>query len=214
MAYVAWSVVFGEQPTAAKWNILGTNDASFNDGTGIADDAILARHIANLAVSNPQMAADTFLWEKLASVTLGSAGDTLSSGTFTARKYLRVYFHIINSGALSLSMRLNNDSGNNYTHKYDLDASTGSVTSTSSIGTFNGTFNVFGYLDIINVAASPKLGKIIWVSGISSAATAPTYLEQWMNWVNTSNQITRVDFLNSGAGDMAIGSQLLVLGHD
>lgn len=37
MSYAAWSVVFGEQPSAAKWNILGTNDASFNDGTGIAN---------------------------------------------------------------------------------------------------------------------------------------------------------------------------------
>lgn len=35
MAYASWSVVFGEQPSAAKWNILGTNDASFNDGSGI-----------------------------------------------------------------------------------------------------------------------------------------------------------------------------------
>lgn len=40
MAYASWSVVFGEQPSAAKWNILGTNDASFNDGTGIATGAI------------------------------------------------------------------------------------------------------------------------------------------------------------------------------
>lgn len=40
MAYSSWSVVFGEQPSAAKWNILGTNDASFNDGSGIANDAI------------------------------------------------------------------------------------------------------------------------------------------------------------------------------
>lgn len=40
MAYQSWSVTFGEQPTAAKWNILGTNDASFNDGSGIGDDAI------------------------------------------------------------------------------------------------------------------------------------------------------------------------------
>lgn len=40
MAYSAWSVTFGEQPSAAKWNILGTNDASFNDGTGIAASAI------------------------------------------------------------------------------------------------------------------------------------------------------------------------------
>lgn len=44
-AYASWSVVFGEQPSAAKWNILGTNDASFNDGTGIADSVILPRHL-------------------------------------------------------------------------------------------------------------------------------------------------------------------------
>lgn len=30
MAYASWSVVFGEQPSASKWNILGTNDADFN----------------------------------------------------------------------------------------------------------------------------------------------------------------------------------------
>lgn len=29
MAYTAWSVVFGEQPSAAKWNLLGSNDAHF-----------------------------------------------------------------------------------------------------------------------------------------------------------------------------------------
>ena len=40
MAYASWSVVFGEQPSAAKWNILGTNDASFNDGTGLNSGAV------------------------------------------------------------------------------------------------------------------------------------------------------------------------------
>lgn len=29
MAYQAWSVVYGEQPSASKWNILGSNDAHF-----------------------------------------------------------------------------------------------------------------------------------------------------------------------------------------
>lgn len=29
MAYQQWSVVYGEQPSASKWNILGTNDAHF-----------------------------------------------------------------------------------------------------------------------------------------------------------------------------------------
>ena len=45
MAYAAFSVVFGEQPSAAKWNILGSNDASFNDGTGIANAAITTKQI-------------------------------------------------------------------------------------------------------------------------------------------------------------------------
>lgn len=44
MAYTAWSVVFGEQPTAAKWNQLGENDAGFKDGTNIDNSAILNRH--------------------------------------------------------------------------------------------------------------------------------------------------------------------------
>lgn len=45
MAYTSWSVVFGEQPTAAKWNQLGANDAGFKDGTNIDDSAILTRHL-------------------------------------------------------------------------------------------------------------------------------------------------------------------------
>lgn len=50
MAYASWSVVFGEQPTASKWNILGTNDASFNDGTGIGTNAIAAASLKTSAI--------------------------------------------------------------------------------------------------------------------------------------------------------------------
>lgn len=50
MAYTAWSVVFGEQPTAAKWNQLGANDAGFKDGTNIDDGAIILRHMADASV--------------------------------------------------------------------------------------------------------------------------------------------------------------------
>lgn len=45
MAYTAWSVVAFEQPTAAKWNQLGENDAGFKNATNIDDDAILSRHV-------------------------------------------------------------------------------------------------------------------------------------------------------------------------
>lgn len=66
MAYQAWSVVFGEQPSASKWNILGTNDAGFKDGTNIDDDAILARHIAAGAIdAADKIAASVVESEKL-----------------------------------------------------------------------------------------------------------------------------------------------------
>lgn len=45
MAYTTWSVVFGEQPTAAKWNQLGQNDAGFKDGTNIDNAAIKKAHL-------------------------------------------------------------------------------------------------------------------------------------------------------------------------
>lgn len=48
MAYSADSFVADEQPTTAKWNKLWTNDASFNDGTGIATGAITSTKISGI----------------------------------------------------------------------------------------------------------------------------------------------------------------------
>lgn len=58
MAYTAWSVVFGEQPTAAKWNQLGTNDAGFKDMSNMDDDSVLARHLA-AGLDTPILDTDT-----------------------------------------------------------------------------------------------------------------------------------------------------------
>ncbi len=44
MAYTSWSVAFAEQPSTAKWNILGTNDAHFYtyaaDGTNAIQQVV------------------------------------------------------------------------------------------------------------------------------------------------------------------------------
>lgn len=61
MAYTAWSVVFGEQPTAAKWNQLGTNDAGFKDGTNIDTGAIIAAKIASGAVDGTKLSTGAIL---------------------------------------------------------------------------------------------------------------------------------------------------------
>lgn len=70
MAYASWSVVFGEQPSAAKWNVLGTNDASFNDGTGIADGAIKPEH-----VKNGSSTLNTWVWDSWTPTLSGRLND-------------------------------------------------------------------------------------------------------------------------------------------
>jgi hypothetical protein len=53
--YSADSFTALEIPTLAKMNKLWSNDASFNNGTGIADNAILTRHLTNLNVTTAKM---------------------------------------------------------------------------------------------------------------------------------------------------------------
>lgn len=63
MAYTAWSVVYGEQPTAAKWNQLGTNDAGFKDGTNFDSGIIKTAHLgsaANLQIPYTNVANDSY----------------------------------------------------------------------------------------------------------------------------------------------------------
>lgn len=73
--YAAWSVVADEQPTAAKWNILGSNDASFNNGNGFEDSIIIARHIAPAAVGSSKLGLD-FVEATLGADFTNPAGST------------------------------------------------------------------------------------------------------------------------------------------
>ncbi len=88
MAYVAWSVVFGEQPSAAKWNILGTNDASFNNGTGFAAGAIPTAALANASVTANKLATgavavSTTGSSTTASTSYGNLADAVTSSVTT-----------------------------------------------------------------------------------------------------------------------------------
>lgn len=77
MAYTAWSVVFGEQPTAAKWNQLGANDAGFKDGTNIDNLAIITRHINTNAVTGDKLATNAIILGKsIITTTVTQSGAT------------------------------------------------------------------------------------------------------------------------------------------
>ena len=164
----------------------------------------------------------TNFWEELADVTLSSAGDTISSGTFTAKKYLWVqcYTHAT-GGNITTQMRVGNttvDSGSNYNFRYSDDgAADGSITSqtqtvlTSGDNTMDRFVNIF----IINNASNEKLMISHSVnSNTAGAGNAPLRTERVHKWANTSNQINIIDIINGGAGNFDTGSFIKVWGSD
>ena len=163
-------------------------------------------------------------WKELDRVTLGSAGDTLDTGTFTAKDNIMVLCSVRNDGSSNLCdphIRFNNDSGSNYAFRHSLDGGSDSTsTSSSSIdlgagGNYRG--EQFVVCDTVNISAQEKL---INASGAFNdqysvtAGLAPDRSEVVGKWANTSAQINRVELVNTSTGDFASGSELVVLGFD
>jgi len=160
----------------------------------------------------------TNFWEELASVELGSAGDNLSSGTITAKKYLWVQAHLKNSGSIGAHLNFNNDTGSNYAHRRSYQGgSDGTQVSTNvpDMAANGQSQNVFINLFIVNNSANEKL-VIMHSNGTSTAGagTAPNRWEGVIKWANTSAQITEVDIDNSQSGDYDTGSIIKVWGSD
>ncbi len=160
-------------------------------------------------------------WEELASVELTSAGDSISSGTFTAKKYLWIQGYVKASGAIQGKIRVGNgtiDTGSNYADRNSVDGgSDGTNTSGTAIGVGGGgsTGGEFFNCFVINNASNEKLLIIHSVKqNTSGAGTAPRRKEVVGKWSNTSNQINIVEYLQSESGSFDTGSFIKVWGAD
>jgi hypothetical protein len=159
----------------------------------------------------------TNFWEELASVELGSAGDNLSSGTFTAKKYLWFQVFAKASGQLNIDGTFNNDTGSNYSARSSRDGtSDGTSVSQTKCNYFTSeTTNQFINGFIINNSANEKLViSHLVVQNTAGAGTAPRREENVFKWANTSSQITELDFDNVGTGSFDTGSIIKVWGSN
>lgn len=158
-------------------------------------------------------------WEELGRTTLGVAGDTISITPIAARKYLQVRFHTVSTGGTqSPTIRFNNDSGANYAFAYTLNF--GTIATTVSNTNLGVTSSVsqgtqFGQFEITNFTSQRKLiqGQTLDDNNAGPASTCNS-IQLTGKWDNTAAQITRIDIINAGAGDFAIGSQMIILGRD
>ena len=143
-------------------------------------------------------------WEELASVEGDNTSATLSTGTFTSKKYLWIQgYGAVSTGTANLALRVGNttlDSGTNYAFRYSdnggADGTAGSQTSLVQHQlTGNGFFNCF----IINNTSNEKLGISHHVyESATGSGTAPQRQEQVGKWANTSNQINIVGIVENG----------------
>lgn len=218
MSYNAWSVVFGEVPTDTKWNILGSNDDSFNDGTGIADDAIIQRHLADESVGIEQLTSTLLPYKELGRDTLDATGSVLEV-VFTAKRYLRVILAFVaNASGTDGNFKFNGDTGANYAQQYSGNFATPSTSYTSISGFAAEVGNVvadgveFVVMDIFNPSGGDKIVNL--KSGHQTAltaATVPSETQLVAMW-NNGSQVTsiRCDFDNA----VKAGAELIVLGFN
>tara|TARA_R110002012_G_scaffold318543_1_gene537160 strand:+ start:434 stop:1720 length:1287 start_codon:yes stop_codon:yes gene_type:complete len=156
-------------------------------------------------------------WQRLAHVALSSAGDTIDSGTFTAKKNLRVIAYTKGANT-ELQFRFNSDSGSNYASRRSGDGGSDSTFTSqtqSKVNATGGASTTETYMtaDITNISDKEKLVTSDQVaSEATGAGTAPRRSEGVTKWANTSAQITSIQIINNASGDFAAGSYITVLG--
>jgi len=160
-------------------------------------------------------------WHEIARTTLTVAGDTITVSSIPPRKYL--YFRlsgVATGGTLDTSFRFNNDSGTTYAHRYSANhaAEVAAVSATSTpleSGATDSGSVASHTIEVVNIAAESKLLNWRALSeDATGGATNITVIEGFGKWANTADQINRIDWFNVGTGDFAIGSEVVVLGHD
>lgn len=162
-------------------------------------------------------------WKELGRATLSSTGDTITTGTFTAKDNIMFLTHY--TGTATANHRFGNgtiDTGSNYAHRYSTNGGADSTGTSQSNGirTGYGTTNEHGFIvgSITNQASYEKLliSHLVHDNGSTGAGNAPQRRETVGKWANTSNQINiaQVNNSDSGSGDFAVGSEIVVLGCD
>jgi hypothetical protein len=165
-------------------------------------------------------------WERLASVTLSSTGDTLTSGAFTAKKYLKFEYMIIRDTAdCNDNIHFNDETDDgNYAMRRNFnggDESTFAGTNPSGgngfyYGTVDSSPLIYTRGTIVNITNKEKLGVLHGVaSGTAGAGNVPSLRrENVFKWANTSVQITKITVTNNISGNYGIGSTLTIWGTD
>ncbi len=189
--------------------IIGAGGSLVTSGN-IVDGTIVNADIAsNAAISASKITGKPY--EQLDTKVLGAPAASLTTNTFAAKKFLRVFIRV---PSLTISdnlwLRFNGDSGANYSSNRSTDQ--GAATANTGITEWRleasaSTGDRVVIVDIFNQLATTKKGQHVMNKG--------AVIEEGSGeWINTIAQITSITLLNGGAGNLGTGSEITVLGMD
>ena len=158
-------------------------------------------------------------WKELTRVTLGSTSVTMTTPTFTNKRYYKVLVHgIQSSGSVETGLGINGiNSGNPYASRLSVDGGTeqtGINLNYIADGWFSDPNEIISEINIANLAGKEKL--IIGHTGganTAGAGTAPKRME-WVGKFAPSPDVDVSSILITGSGTFAVGSEIVVLGWD
>lgn len=199
--------------------------ASSTTANSVQDNAIVAVSASKLTGQIPTAALPLGYSNMvlLSSTSLASAGASLASVTFTARKALLIIINSVSFSATSIAaIRFNGDTGTNYASQSSDNASASTNRTNESLIRFSeanvGTGASNYEVQVMNISATRKVAN--WKGGSDQGApgTVPNFYAGTGVWNNTAGQITSVTLVNEnaantvGAGNFGIGTQLFVFG--
>lgn len=148
----------------------------------------------------------------------GVTTDTLTVSNIPAKNNLRVIINVKSTGGTTnAAIRFNNDSGNNYTARFSVNGGSDgtSIAGSSIVPTQTTAVDHYIVCDILNIASQEKRFNSVTSESANGTANAPTRIDIYAKWANTSSQINRIDVINSsGTGDFATASEVMVYGWD
>jgi hypothetical protein len=175
---------------------------------------------------DPSDTHTTNFWEELASVESTSASNSISTGTFTAKKYLWVQCYVPSStgGADNYVIRVGNstiDDQTNYSQRYNINGGANGSGDQVTQNKIRLAFNIssgsewfFANSFIVNNPSSEKLLiSHATRNATAGAGTAPSRYEMAGKWANTSNQIDIIELLHQNtSSSLGAGSIIKVWG--
>ncbi len=149
-------------------------------------------------------------WSTLYTNTVaGAAVDGWDTSTITTKRFLRVLINVLTVSSMSIAIRFNSDSGNNYTWSFEKNSgSDNRVANTDQLNVMDAADeDFFAEFYISNIPTSNKM-----LNGHLTSKSVR--YENGSTWANTSSSITSIQILGSGTDLVDIGSVFIVEGRD